>query len=179
LLEFNVTWKKCPYRVRQYQQVDEHEIVDNFFFWKITALMAKTRGHKTPQLPQTFSEPFCCYTCNLAHNLGGSGPDAFLVRKEATNKVQSAIEIKATITPQGFTDVKRDLDFDELYWLSMAGYENLTYEIYSMPRSMIEGYVKRSKTVRDRGTVNLTEIVHEGNLKPFRQGYIGIVTGNA
>jgi hypothetical protein len=123
-----------------------------------------------PQLPQTFSEPFCCHICRLLHNKEGKGPDAF----DVTDGIVRAIEIKATITNNGFTDIKRDMNFNELYWVSMKSPEYFSFEIYRIERSRLEHYVESSKTERDRGTISLDKITKQEGIRPAFKGRIGI-----
>jgi hypothetical protein len=172
--EIDVSWGGRNYRATKYEGSDEPRILDRFFFWKMTASMAGFTGDKRPQLPETFSEPFCCLSCDLLHNLDRSGPDAF--RLDRYGNVESAIEIKATITKGGFTDVNRSLSFDELYWLSLASYDSLRYEIFKIHKSKIEPLVRASATARDRGTVNLQRVVDGHKLLPTFRGHIGIVS---
>ncbi len=171
--EFYVRYGAHNYRVRKYGRGDEHEILDQLFSWKVTALIHKFTGIKKPQMPGTFSERFVCYVCGLAHNTEGSGPDAFLLNLQGN--VESAIEIKATTTEGGFNDVKRALQFDELYWLSFVDFDSLKYEIYHISKHRIESFVEASGTKHDRATVNLKRITKENRLGPAHKGRIGIV----
>lgn len=155
-----------------YSVDDEPSILNIFFFWKTTVLLAEQSNTRKPQLPETFSEPFCCLNCDLLHKKG-AGPDAF--RVDAAGTVTEAIEIKATVTEAGFTDVKRTMDFDELIWLSFSGYASLGYSIYRITKSDISSYVQKSKTDRDRGTINLRKIVNDLHITPLITGRIGII----
>jgi len=77
----------------RYSLDDEPSILDIFFFWKTSVLLAEQSKSKKPQLPETFSEPFCCLGCDLVHKRG-AGVDAF--RVDSAGHVTEAIEIKAT-----------------------------------------------------------------------------------
>ena len=159
-----------------YDVDDEPSILNIFFFWKTTVLLAEQSNTRKPQLPETFSEPFCCLNCDLLHKKG-AGLDAF--RVDAAGTVTEAIEIKATVTEAGFTDVKRTMDFDELIWLSFSGYASLGYSIYRITKSDISPYVQKSKTDRDRGTINLRRIVSDLDITPFVTGRIGVIKASA
>ena len=167
-----VQWKNKHYECAEYDQNDELKILDKLFLWKTTVLLAKQTDSKNAQLPETFSEPFCCLVCGLVHKLG-SGPDAF--RLDSRGEVEAVIEIKATTTKQGFTDIKRTMDFDELYWLSFADFDTLHYKVYRLTKPHLENFVEASKTARDRATINLQAVVNKYGLQPIHQGYIGIV----
>src|SRR5712692_2966766 len=171
-----VSWNGRHFRTRGYGSSDEPKILDHFFFWKMTAVMAGFTDDKKPQMPETFSERYCCLVCGLLHNLERTGPDAFVV--DTDGRVESAVEIKATITKGGFTSVGRSLNFDELYWLSFAGYNSLNYEIFRIHKSKIELLVRRSRRWSDRVTVNLQRLVDRYGLKPFQVGRIGTVYEN-
>jgi hypothetical protein len=170
--ELMVSYIGNNYTCIRYNHSDEPRILDVFFFWKTAVLLAEQTESKKPQLPETFSEPFCSLVCSLVHKLG-AGIDAF--RLNQLGQVEAAIEIKATITASGFTDVKRDLGFDELYWLSLASYNSLSYEIHRITRDQISRFAAASNTQRDRATVNLAKIVERLSLKPIFRGHIGIV----
>jgi hypothetical protein len=170
--ELVVVKDRKKHKCEEYEPADEPEILDVFFFWKTAVLLAEKTSSKKPQLPETFSEPFCCLICGLVRKRG-AGVDAF--RLNGADEVQATIEIKATITRSGFTDVKRDLEFDELYWLSLADYNSLKYEVYRFSRAEIRKCVAASRTERDRGTVNLKQITDRLQLKPIHRGRIGIV----
>lgn len=156
----------------RYSLKNEPAILDIFFFWKTSVLLAEQTRTKKPQLPETFSEPFCCLVCDLVHKKG-AGLDAY--RLDENNQVTAAIEIKATVTKSGFTDVKRVSDLTELVWLSFSGYASLEYEIYRITKADLQPYLSNSNTLRDRATVNLKGIVTAKNIPPFKSGRIGIV----
>lgn len=156
----------------QYDLNDEPAILDIFFFWKTSVLLAERSETKKPQLPETFSEPFCCLVCDLVHKKG-RGLDAYKI--DNNNQATTRIEIKATITKVGFTDVKRTLPFDELFWFSFSGYASLSYVIYRISAADLQSYVNSSKTEGDRATVSLEKIVSAKNIQPFMSGRIGIV----
>ena len=162
------------YDCETYEESDLPEILEVFFFWKTAALLAEKTGTKHSPLPEKFSARFCCFACGLAYKKPGPGPDAFRLNKR--NKA-IRVELKATITPSGFTDVKRDQDFDELYWLSFAGYNALKYEIYKFKRSQIDFFVKKSNTNRDRATMNLKNVAVHYKLRPIQTGRIGVIVG--
>jgi hypothetical protein len=170
--KISISWDGKIYECEQFSKSDLPSILEVFFFWKTATLLASTTGSKDPPLPEKFSERFCCLVCGLVHK-SGSEPDAF--RLDKTGSVVSVVEIKATITPTGFTDVKRDLNFDELYWISFADYKSLNYEIYRFSKTEIKLFVDKSKTSRDRGTVGLKAVADYHNLKPIQKGYIGVV----
>ncbi|MBN1460748.1 MAG: Bsp6I family type II restriction endonuclease [Armatimonadetes bacterium] len=159
-------WGNCV----EYEAADEPGTLDVLFFWKTAVLLAEQTGSKKPQLPETFSEPFVCLICGLVRK-PGKGPDAFSVASRGT--ARAAVEIKATITATGFTDAKRDLQFDELYWLSMPDYRNLRFSIYRFTRADLEQVVRQSRTRRERGTVGLAKVAAELGKKPFKEGRIG------
>jgi len=173
--EVSVVWhgKALP-GCRRYEVSDEPGILDVFFFWKTTVLLAEHTHARKPQLPGGFSEAFTCFVCGLVHK-EGTGPDAFRVND--AGDVEAAIEIKGTITEAGFTDVKRDLAFDELYWLSMSSYNDLRFSIYRFTRSEVKTVVDKSKTRRDRGTVGLRGLATELDRKPEVTGRIGFIVG--
>jgi hypothetical protein len=173
--ELMIPHNGSTYRCIRYDHSDEPRILNVFFFWKAAVLLAEQTQSKKPQLPETFSEPFCSLVCNLVHKVG-AGIDAF--RLDETGQVVAVIEIKATITTSGFTDVKRDLGFDELYWLSLASYNSLSYEIHRITREQILRFVEASNTQRDRATVNLAKIVESLSLPPIFKGRIGIIAEN-
>lgn len=170
--DLTVVYKNEEYPCIRYSWADEPKILDIFFFWKTAVLLAEQTQSKKPQFPEAFSERLCCLVCNLACK-PGAGYNAFRLSK--TGKALAAVEIKATITEQGFTDVKRDLEFDELYWLSFTDYNLLKYEIYKLTKQQLKEYVKQSKTERDRATVHLKRIADTYKLKPVRRGRIGII----
>ncbi|MCX6028649.1 MAG: hypothetical protein NT169_05020 [Chloroflexi bacterium] len=169
--ELTVTYNGKPYHCEKYEQADEPRIIETFFSWRIAVLLAGNIKSKNPPIPETFSEPFCCLVCDLLHK-PGTGYDAF--RQDNSGHVFS-VEIKATITGTGFTDVKRDLDFDELYWLSFCNYAQLRYEIYRLSKTDIFTAAGKSNTARERATVGLAKIVETAHLRPIQTGYIGIV----
>jgi hypothetical protein len=169
--KLSVQWNGKKYDCEKYDKSDLPKILEVFFFWKTATLLAKTTESKNPPLPEKFSERFCCLVCGLVHK-SGSGPDAF--RLDNSSKILSVAEIKATITPTGFTDVKRDLNFDELYWLSFADYAALNFEIYKFTKEQIKRVVDASGTERDRGTVNLKKVASFHKLQPIQKGCIGI-----
>ena len=156
----------------QYDLDDEPAILDIFFFWKTSVLLAEQSKTKKPQLPETFSEPSCCLVCDLVHKKGRE-LDAYKIDKN--NQATTRIEIKATITEIGFTDVKKKSDFEELFWLSFSGYTSLSYAIYRISKADMDPYLDNSKTERDRATVSLNKIVSARNIQPFKSGRIGIV----
>ncbi|SRR5712692_3901865 len=168
-----VSWNGRHFRTRGYGSSDEPKILDHFFFWKMTAVMAGFTDDKKPQMPETFSERYCCLVCGLLHNLERTGPDAFVV--DTDGRVESAVEIKGTITKGGFTSVGRSLNFDDLYWLSFASYDSLRYKICRIKKPMIQQIIRRSRFGLDRGTVNLKRIVDRFELRPTHVGYIGTV----
>ena len=170
--EVLVNWKGSKIKALRYSEKDLPRILDIFFFWKTAVLLATNTESKKPQLPETFSEPFTCLISDLVHKRG-KGPDAF--RLDKRGETISAIEIKASITKTGFTDIKRDLDFDELLWLSFASYENLKYKIFRFARSELESAVANSNTRRDRGTINLMKVAKSLNKDPDFIGRIGVV----
>ena len=90
-----------------------------------------------------------------------------------------SIEIKATITASGFTYVKRNLDFDELYWLSLADYNSLSYKTHRITKQNITPFTTKSAMKRDRATVNFTSIVAQLRLQPLVEGRIGIIKGQS
>jgi hypothetical protein len=123
-------------------------------------------------LPQQFSEPFVSYLAGLVHN-PKTGPDAFEL--SASDEVTAVVEIKATITDVGFTDLKRDLAFDVLYWLSMERYSDLQYSLYRVDKETLSNLTIDSRTPRERATVGLRKLFHELGVKPVTTGRIGIV----
>lgn len=185
-----VTYGNQQFPCRKYDIEDEPQILDTFFFWKTTVLLAEQTKSRRPQLPETFSEPFCCLVCGLLHK-PGSGLDAFRYDEEGQVR---AVEIKATITPTGFTDVKlteagfTEIEitesgvnevpingFDELYWLSFADYNAYRYEVYRLEYAQITELADKSKTLRDRKTINLKSVVDQFDLPPVARGRIGVL----
>lgn len=171
-----VKWKGALYECESYDATYLPSILEVFFFWKTAALLAKTTETKNPPLPEKFSARLCCFVCGLAYKKPGPGPDAF--RLDKTGLVEAAVELKATITPSGFTDVKRDLNFDELYWVSFAGYKDLRFEIYRFDKEQIRRFVDKSKTNRDRATMTLAKVAEHFDLRPIRRARIGIVSAD-
>jgi hypothetical protein len=171
--EFSLIWKGRTLNCAYYDESHLPAILNRLFFWKTSVLLAEQTNTKKPQLPGTFSEPFCCLVCGLAHNKLGTGPDAF--RLTTTGNIEAAVEIKAMITSHGFTDIKRDLNFDELYWLSLEKHHHLRYKIYRFHNEQIGSFVARSNTKRDRGTGSLQNIAEALQLSPLYSGHIGII----
>ena len=159
------------YECRSYDYSDLPQILDIFFFWKVSALLADTTGDKKPQFPESFSEKFCCFVCGLAHK-PGDGPDAF---KVGSNKKVRKIEIKATTTATGLTSIKRDCNFDDLYWVSFVDYNSLKYVIYKFTRTQIMKLVDVPKVKNNIATVNLMKYAQDLKLEPAHKGRIGIV----
>jgi len=157
---------------RKYDKDDVPVMLDRFFFWKVSALLAETTATKRPQLPESFSEPFVSYLFSLAHN-PGTGPDAFELTPEG--EVASVVEIKATITDAGFTDIRRDLEFDVLYWLSLGDYSKLRYRIHRLERASLRMVSEQSRTPRERATVGLDKVIRQIGTQPAKKGHIGIV----
>lgn len=168
----SIPWKDKSYECETYEAEDLPKILEVFFFWKTTALLAEKTETKNSPLPEKFSARFCCFTCGLAYKKPGSGPDAF--RFDNENKAR-AVELKATITTTGFTDIKRDQNFDELYWLSFADHNALRYEVYKFQKREIDFFVQRSKTNRDRATMNLKNVADHFKVKPVQTGCIGVI----
>jgi hypothetical protein len=165
-----VDWHGRSYaKCRLYEPSDEPRILEVFSLWKVAVILSERTATKNPQLPQTFSEPFVSLLCGLAHN-SGTGPDAFRLDPQLR---ATAVEIKATITPVGFTDIKRDLEFDELIWLDMHQYEVLSFDLYSLGRHEFEAAVAASRTARDRGTIGMRRIAVGLGRGPFLRGRVG------
>src|SRR6266478_3415596 len=128
----SLKWHGKTYDCARYDRSDTPQVLDVFFFWKTAVLLAEHTKTRNPPLPEKFSAPLCCFLCGLVHKKG-AGADAF--RVGASDKIQASCEIKGTVTESGFTDVKRSLDFDELYWLSFSDHHTLQFEIYRFTKT--------------------------------------------
>lgn len=172
--DISVIYRNKSHICKKYGRDDEPHILDGFFFWKTAVLLAEQTRSKKPQLPETFSERFCCLVCNLVHK-PGAGYDAF--RLDDKGQVVATVKIKATITGSGFTDVKRSMDFDELYWLSFTHFSSLRYEICRLKKDHVHDFVVNSRTARDRGTVSIEKIAKAARIHPIQAGRIGVIIG--
>jgi hypothetical protein len=166
-----VHYKGRDYECERYSEEDVPQLLDIFYFWKTSALLADKLSLQNPQMPSTFSERFCCLVSGTVYK-PGRGIDAF--RLNASNRVVSTIEIKATTTPGGFTDIKRTPLPDEVMWLSLADYDRLAFEIFTIPRSLLKPYIRKSKTKRERVTLSLTDIVTAHKLTPTWWGHVTV-----
>ena len=112
------------------------------------------------------------FECGLLENRSGKGCDAF--RQNLDGSI-SAVEIKATISPGGFNDIKRDLRFDELYWLDFSSYDTLKYRIYRFTQSDVRLATETSRTARERATLNFRRFILDLNMTPLHAGRIGVI----
>jgi hypothetical protein len=139
--------------------------------------LASASELKRPSLPTEFSTPFCCRVLDLAHAVKSpkSEPNCFEIgRIEDGSLAIKTIEIKATITEDGFTDIKKDLDFDELCWLDCSNYKNLSFYIYQFTKEDLKSFILESKTQRNSVTVHMAEIAKELGVQPVFEGRVGI-----
>lgn len=160
-----------------YLHEDDFSILDVFFNWRIQEALTSVSGLKRPSLPTEFSTPFCCRVLNLAHSTKSSKsePNCFEISRIEDDAVAvKAIEIKATITEDGFTDIKKDLDFDELCWLDCSNYKNLSFYIYQFTKESLKPFILESKTQRPSVTVHMAEIAKELKIQPVFEGRVGI-----
>ena len=158
-----------------YAKEDDPEILKVFFNWMLQETIASASGMKRPSLPNEFSVPFCCRILGLARKTRTSknNPDCFEIEGPYDGaKVTSSVEIKATITGDGFTDLKKNLDFDRLCWLDCSNYKNLKFNLTHFTREELKCFVDGGK--RDRTIVHLRMIAEELGRAPFFEGSIGI-----
>ena len=158
-----------------YTPEDDPEILKVFFNWMLQETIASASGMKRPPLPSEFSIPFCCRILGLARKTrtAKNSPDCFEIEGSYDGaKITSAIEVKATITEDGFTDLKKNLDFDRLCWLDCSDYKNLKFSLIHFTRDELSGFVDGGK--RDRTTVHLRAIAEILGRTPFFEGSIGI-----
>lgn len=154
-----------------YDEEDVAKFLDIYFLWKISALLAKETKTKNLQLPATFSERIVCYALNLYHKPSGTGPDAF---KKHNESQFLPVEIKATMTNTGYTDVKRD-GFDYLYWLDLQGYADNTLKIYEFALSDIIQAIDGRKSRGNRTSIGLAQIADSFGKSPVFEGYIAVI----
>lgn len=128
-----LSYKDSIIHTVRFTEGDEKEIIEPFLFWKTQVFLAEHTNIRNPPLPESFTEKLCCYICNLAWKKG-AGPDAFEV--SSNNKILSVIEIKATVTPQGFQEIK-NYDFDYLYWFDFSQHKDMKFQICKISRTSI------------------------------------------
>jgi len=160
-----------------YSHEDDFLILEMFFNWRMQEQLASASGLKRPSLPPEFSTPFCCRVLNLAHSTKSSKsePNCFEIgRIEDDGVAIKTVEIKATITEDGFTDIKKDMDFDELCWLDCSNYKGLSFYIYQFTKDDLKPFVSVSKTKRPSVTVHMADIAKTLDLKPVFEGRVGI-----
>ena len=160
-----------------YSHEDDFMILNIFFNWRMQEQLASASSLKRPSLPTEFSTPFCCRVLDLAHSTKSSKsePNCFEIGRVEDNAVAiKTIEIKATITEDGFTDIKKDLDFDELCWLDCSNYKNLSFYIYQFTKEDLKSFISESKTQRNSVTVHMAEIAKELGVQPVFEGRVGI-----
>lgn len=167
--------KKVPCNL--YLHEDDFSILDVFFNWRIQEALTSVSGLKRPSLPTEFSIPFCCRVLDLAYAVKPlkSSPNCFEIGHIEDDFLSiKTIEIKATITEDGFTDIKKDLDFDKLCWLDCSNYKNLSFYIYQFTKDELKPFISSSKTQRHSATVHMAEIAKELKIQPVFEGKVGI-----
>ena len=160
-----------------YSHEDDFMILNIFFNWRMQEQLASASELKRPSLPTEFSTPFCCRVLDLAHSTKSSKsePNCFEIGRVEDDPVAiKTIEIKSTITEDGFTDIKKDLDFDELCWLDCSNYKNLSFYIYQFTKEDLRSFISESKTQRNSVTVHMAEIAKELGVQPVFEGKVGI-----
>jgi hypothetical protein len=171
--------EKIKYNGREYECIkydknDFMAILEPFFSWKLSSLVAEHWGkeeggrNKRPPLPESFSEKLCCYMCNLYRNQGNK-PDAFLIKHK---KEIIPVEIKATVTEKGFQQVN-NRGYKELYWVSFPNVEQLKFKIYKFTKQEI-GVFTRAKKIRDN-KFNFEDLARYLKRKEMVAGRIGII----
>jgi len=133
MIKIKVSYNGKQYECEKYEKKDEKDLIERYFFWRVSTFITANKKLRKPPIPEDFSEPFCCYVGNLVHKRG-AGPDAF--KLDSNGNVIRTIEIKATTTDSGFQGVKK-YSFDELYWLDLSEFKQLKYKIYKFTHDQI------------------------------------------
>ncbi len=160
-----------------YSEEDDFSILEKFFNWRMQEQLASAGNLKRPALPVEFSVPFCCRMLGLAHNVKSakSDPDCFEIATAGETTVATkVVKVKATITEDGFTDIKKDIDFDELCWLDCSDYRNLSFHIYQFKKEDLANFLSESKTARASATVHMEGSASELGIRPVFEGRVGI-----
>ena len=146
----------------KFSEEDEKNIIEPFLFWKTQAFLAEHTDIRNAPLPEGFTEKLCCYVCNLAWKKG-AGPDAFEV--SPNNEILSVIEIKATVTPQGFQEIK-NYDFDYIYWFDFSQHKDMKFQICKLPRRAIFGgsVDKTKKKLSLKNYLEHGTVIHKGRI---------------
>ena len=159
----------------RYDESDEISIASTFFTWKTAAKLAGLLNTKRPNLPLDFTEPIVCYLLGLWHKKG-RGHDAYKLNSD--NEIVKRIEIKSTVTPDGFQRIKIDTDWDEVYWLDFSDHENLNFEIFKFDKIEVLEYLKsKHKQSKDkRKPINFRYLVNGRQpIKSIKIGFISLV----
>ena len=170
-------WENQSIKCIKYDPKDLDQILREFFAWKKLALIVEESNDKKPPLPSTFSEKFICCLFGFVRSTKTTGPDAFQLNKN--NQVVSIIEIKATSTSNGRNDIKRDLKFDELYWLNLEKYRESKYEIFKITSQQFKQFVlniNESEAKRERSNIGLNKMIKAEKINPIKCGRIDTET---
>jgi len=133
-----INFKGTDISVHKFDHTDLSGILKPLIIWYNAAIISQEYGLRTPPVPEEFTEKFASYISGYYHK-DNDGPDAF----DLSNQSVIPVEIKSTITANGFQGAITLDNFEKLLWFDFSQWKEFKFRIYEYPKNLFINQKKR------------------------------------